>query len=119
MVCISEGGIVEDVPAVSASGSQPGREGFGVSEGLQSGYATRYTENTITWCHWIGTTIQIRPELRFERAWDMKAYDYGRRQNQLTVAAILSSVFNSIFNSICNPISDCMFSACPCRKMDL
>jgi hypothetical protein len=41
------------------------------------------------WCHWIGTTIQIRPELRFERAWDMKAYDYGRRQNQLTVASDL------------------------------
>jgi hypothetical protein len=58
-------------------------------KGQRTGYATRYTENTITWCHWIGTTIQIRPELRFERAWDMKAYDYGRRQNQLTVASDL------------------------------
>jgi hypothetical protein len=58
-------------------------------KGQRTGYATRYTENTITWCHWIGTTIQIRPELRFEHAWDMKAYDYGRRQNQLTVASDL------------------------------
>jgi hypothetical protein len=58
-------------------------------KGQRTGCATRYTENTMTWCHWIGTTIQIRPELRFERAWDMKAYDYGRRQNQLTVASDL------------------------------
>jgi len=58
-------------------------------KGQRTGYATRYSENTITWCHWIGTTIQIRPEVRFERAWDMKAYDDGRRQNQLTVASDL------------------------------
>ena len=37
-----------------------------------------YSENTITWCHWFGTTVQLRPELRFERAWDQKAFDNGR-----------------------------------------
>lgn len=58
-------------------------------KGQRTGYATRYSENTITWCHWIGTTVQLRPELRFERAWDEKAYDNGRRQNQLTVASDL------------------------------
>jgi hypothetical protein len=58
-------------------------------KGQRTGYATKYTENTITWCHWIGTTIQLRPELRFERAWDRKAYDNGRKQNQLTVASDL------------------------------
>jgi hypothetical protein len=58
-------------------------------KGQRTGYATRYSENTIMWCHWMGTTVQIRPELRFERAWEMKAYDYGRRQNQLTVASDL------------------------------
>jgi len=58
-------------------------------KGQRTGYATRYSENTITWCHWIGTTVQIRPELRFERAWDQKAYDQGRRHNQLTVASDL------------------------------
>jgi hypothetical protein len=58
-------------------------------KGQRTGYATRYSEDTIMWCHWMGTTVQIRPELRFERAWDMKAYDYGRRQNQLTVASDL------------------------------
>ena len=58
-------------------------------KGQRTGYATRYSENTIAWCHWIGTTVQMRPELRFERAWDQKAYDYGRRHNQLTVASDL------------------------------
>ncbi len=41
------------------------------------------------WCHWIGSSVQIRPEIRFERAWEMKAYDNGRRQNQLTVSSDL------------------------------
>jgi len=58
-------------------------------KGQRTGYATRYSENTVMWCHWIGTTVQIRPELRFERAWDQKAYDQGRRHNQLTVASDL------------------------------
>jgi hypothetical protein len=58
-------------------------------KGQRTGYATRYSENTITWCHWIGTTVQLRPELRFEHAWDQKAYDNGRRHNQLTVASDL------------------------------
>jgi hypothetical protein len=58
-------------------------------KGQRTGYATRYSENTIMWCHWIGSTIQLRPELRFERAWDTQAYDNGRRHNQLTVASDL------------------------------
>ena len=58
-------------------------------KGQRTGYATKYSENSIMWCHWIGSTVQWRPELRFERAWDQKAYDDGRRQNQLTVASDL------------------------------
>ena len=58
-------------------------------KGQRTGYATRYSENGVAWCHWIGTTVQIRPELRFERAWDQKAYDQGRRHNQFTVASDL------------------------------
>ena len=57
--------------------------------GQRTGYATKYSENTIMWCHWWGSTVQLRPELRFERAWDRKAYDNGRRQNQLTAASDL------------------------------
>jgi len=58
-------------------------------KGQRTGYATKYSENTLMWCHWIGSTVQIRPELRFERAWDRKAYDNGRRQSQLTAASDL------------------------------
>ncbi len=58
-------------------------------KGQRTGYATKYSENTIMWCHWVGTSVQLRPELRFERAWDMKAYNNGRQQNQLTVASDL------------------------------
>jgi hypothetical protein len=58
-------------------------------KGQRTGYATKYSENAIMWGHWIGTTIQIRPELRFERAWDSKAYDNGRKQNQFTAASDL------------------------------
>ena len=56
-------------------------------KGQRTGYATRYSENTITWVHWLGSTVQFRPELRFDRAWDRRAYDNGRKQNQLTVAS--------------------------------
>ncbi len=58
-------------------------------KGQRTGYQTKYSENTIMWSHWIGSTVQIRPELRFERAWDHKAYDNGLRQNQLTFASDL------------------------------
>jgi hypothetical protein len=62
-------------------------------KGQRTGYATRYSENTFMWCHWIGTTVQIRPELRFERAWDMKAYNDGRQRNQFTAASDLTFHF--------------------------
>jgi hypothetical protein len=58
-------------------------------KGQRTGYATKYSENSIMWGHWIGATVQLRPELRFERAWDRKAYDNGRRQNQFTAASDL------------------------------
>ena len=58
-------------------------------KGQRTGYATKYSENTIMWCHWVGSTVQLRPELRFERAWDMKAYDNGLRHSQMTVASDL------------------------------
>jgi hypothetical protein len=58
-------------------------------KGQRTGYATKYSENTIVWCHWIGSTVQLRPELRFERAWDQMAFDNGLRHNQLTVASDL------------------------------
>jgi hypothetical protein len=58
-------------------------------KGQRTGVNTKYTENTLMLAHWIGSTIQIRPEIRFDRAWDRKSYDNGRRQSQLTVASDL------------------------------
>jgi Putative beta-barrel porin-2, OmpL-like. bbp2 len=58
-------------------------------KGQRTGVNTKYTENTLMLSHWIGTTVQIRPEIRFDRAWDRKSYDRGTRQSQLTVACDL------------------------------
>jgi hypothetical protein len=58
-------------------------------KGQRTGYQTRYSENTIAWNHWIGSTVQLRPELRFDRAWDAPAYDNGAHQNQFTASTDL------------------------------
>ena len=58
-------------------------------KGQRTGYATRYSEETLMLSHWVGTTLQIRPEIRFDHAWDRPAYDNGKRQNQFTVATDL------------------------------
>jgi hypothetical protein len=58
-------------------------------KGQRTGYQTRYSENTVAWNHWIGTTVQFRPELRFDRAWDAAAYDNGSHHNQFTAATDL------------------------------
>jgi hypothetical protein len=55
----------------------------------RTGYQTRYYEETLSWTHWWGTTVQIRPELRFDHALDRPAYDNGLRRNQLTLASDL------------------------------
>jgi hypothetical protein len=58
-------------------------------KGQRTGVNTKYTENTFMLSHWIGSTIQIRPEIRFDHAWDRKSYDQGKRKNQLVVASDL------------------------------
>ncbi|WP_263382757.1 porin [Granulicella arctica] len=58
-------------------------------KGQRTGYQTRYSEETLSLTHWIGSTIQFRPELRFDRAWDRQAYGNGKHQNQFTVASDL------------------------------
>ncbi len=55
-------------------------------KGQRTGYAGRYSEVTLSWNHWVGTTVQIRPEIRFDHAWDSTAYDLGTRRNQFTAA---------------------------------
>jgi hypothetical protein len=57
--------------------------------GQRTGYTTKYSENTLSLTKWIGSTIQIRPELRFEHAYDQPAYDRGRTHSQFTAASDL------------------------------
>ncbi len=54
--------------------------------GQRTAYQTRYFEETLSLTHWIGTTVQIRPELRFDRALDRPSYGNGVHQNQFTAA---------------------------------
>lgn len=58
-------------------------------KGQRTGYANRYSENSLALSHWVGSTIQIRPEIRFDHAWDRNSYDRGIKQNQFTVASDL------------------------------
>jgi hypothetical protein len=54
--------------------------------GQRTGFRTLYSEHSLTWGHWVGTTILFRPEIRFERAYATKAYDLGARHNQFSFA---------------------------------
>ena len=55
-------------------------------KGQRTGYAGKLSEGTISWNHWFGSTVQLRPELRFDHAWDRRTYDNGTRTNQFTAA---------------------------------
>ena len=56
-------------------------------KGQRTGYATKYSEETFSYNHWLGSTVQFRPEIRFDHAWDQPAYDRGTRTNQFTIAS--------------------------------
>jgi len=38
------------------------------------------------WGHWIGSTILLRPELRFDHSFQVRAYDDGTRASQFQLA---------------------------------
>ena len=58
-------------------------------KGQRTGYAGRLSEATFAWNHWLGSTVQLRPELRFDHAWDRRTYDHGTAINQFTAATDL------------------------------
>jgi len=60
-------------------------------KGQRTGLSSRYAEHELMFGHWIGSTVLVRPALRFERAYDGRIYDRGTKQNQLsfTMDAIL------------------------------
>jgi hypothetical protein len=53
-------------------------------KGQRTGFKTLYSEHTLAWGHWIGSTVVFRPELRFERPYDAPAYDLGTKHNQFS-----------------------------------
>ena len=59
-------------------------EFFDDCEGNRTGYATKYSEHSIGLTYWPDKIITIRPELRFEHAYEAKPYDNGARASQFT-----------------------------------
>lgn len=59
-------------------------EFFDDQKGQRTGYKTRYSEHTLALGKWIGTTVLIRPELRYGHSYDKAAYNGGRNRGQLT-----------------------------------
>lgn len=55
-------------------------------KGQRTGYKTQYAEETLMWGHWVGSTILVRPELRFDHSFQLAAYDRGTRRNQFQLA---------------------------------
>jgi Putative beta-barrel porin-2, OmpL-like. bbp2 len=54
----------------------------------RTGFATLYTSHTIGYVHFFGPNITIRPEVRYEQAWQpgVTPYDNGTKKNQKTAA---------------------------------
>ena len=61
-------------------------EYFDDIRGQRTGFRTRYSEHMFGWGHWVGSTVVVRPELRFERSYDTTAYNNGTKKNQFTFA---------------------------------
>ena len=55
-------------------------------KGQRTGVKSRYAEATLMWGHWVGNTILLRPEIRFDHALDRPAYDFGTRRSQFQLA---------------------------------
>lgn len=60
-------------------------EFYNDQDGQRTGFATRYSSHTLGLTHWATPDLELRPELRYERAYDAPAYDQGRRRDQATV----------------------------------
>jgi hypothetical protein len=53
--------------------------------GQRSGFASRYSTHTLGYGHTLSSTLVLRPEVRFDHAYDARAYDGGRSHNQVAV----------------------------------
>lgn len=61
-------------------------------KGERTGFATRYSSHTIGLTHWVSPDLEIRPELRYEHAYDFPAYDGGKKNYQVT--ALLDAILH-------------------------
>ncbi|HEY2461945.1 MAG TPA: outer membrane beta-barrel protein [Candidatus Acidoferrum sp.] len=52
-------------------------------KGQRTGLPSKYTENTFYATKYIGSTVMLRPELRFDHSWDLRGYNNGTSRNQL------------------------------------
>jgi len=50
------------------------------AKGQRTGFKTWYTEHSLAYGHWISDLITIRPEVRFDHAYNMPAYDLAQRR---------------------------------------
>lgn len=59
--------------------------------GWRSGYATWYSSHTIGWVHHFTDYLTMRPEIRYEQAWNdhETPYDGGTKKYQFTIASDL------------------------------
>lgn len=64
-------------------------EYFDDVRGQRTGVQTRYSSHGIGYGRWLADNLLLRPELRFEHAYDAPAYNNGTRRNQLMLAADL------------------------------
>jgi Putative beta-barrel porin-2, OmpL-like. bbp2 len=62
-------------------------------QGQRTGFADQYTSHTIGVAYWFTKWLGIRPELRYERAYDTPAYSLGYHKNQFMLAADLITRF--------------------------
>lgn len=64
-------------------------EFFDDTKGQRTGVQTKYSEHAISWNHWIGSTILMRPEVRYDYAYNAPAYDSGHKKGQFMLAGDL------------------------------
>jgi hypothetical protein len=58
-------------------------------KGQRTGIAGKYTENTLYATQYFGSTVLLRPEIRFDHSWDRPGYNNGTARNQFFAGADL------------------------------
>jgi hypothetical protein len=64
-------------------------EAFYDVRGQRTGFATWYSENTLGWVHWLSPSIEIRPEIRYDRSYNTAAYNNGNSRSQFVFSSDL------------------------------